>query len=114
MIAQGFNSGYQAVNLAALAGAARIVLIGFDMAAAPDGRRHFFGDHPEERMNAPHPFGLFLTAFARAAPVYAARGIEVVNASRATALDSFPRVGFEEFIAPFADSGHSPARATEG
>jgi hypothetical protein len=41
----GSNSGFQAVNLAIVWGAARIVLVGFDMRVV-GGKRHFFGDHP--------------------------------------------------------------------
>ena len=41
----GRNSGYQAIGLAVHLGAARIVLLGYDM--QPDGRRiHWFGEHP--------------------------------------------------------------------
>ena len=40
------NSGFQAINLALLLGAARVVLVGFD-ARCVDGKSHFFGDHPE-------------------------------------------------------------------
>lgn len=40
----GSNSGFQAINLAILFGANRIVLVGFDMR----GTEHFFGKHPPE------------------------------------------------------------------
>lgn len=96
-IAQGKNSGFQAVNLAALLGARRIVLVGFDMGLAEDGRRHFFGDHPG-RMNQPSPYKSFIRAFDEAAPHYAARGVEVLNASRRSALACFPRVPLESIL----------------
>lgn len=95
-IAQGSNSGFQAVNLAALAGARRIILVGFDM-SSPAGRKHFFGDHAGA-MNVPPAFSLFIRAFNDAAPVYAARGVEIINASRSTALSCFPRQTLEKVL----------------
>lgn len=91
-IGYGANSGFQAVNLAAHFGAARIVLLGFDMAPAPDGRTHFFGDHPAP-LQRNSPYGQFVAAFAAAAPVLRSWGIDVLNSSRASALDCFPCVG---------------------
>lgn len=96
-IAQGYNSGFQAVNLAALAGARRIVLVGFDM-NSPGGRKHFFGDHASPTLNVASAFHLFIQAFNTAAPIYAARGIEIVNASRSTALSCFPRIDLERVL----------------
>lgn len=96
-IAQGHNSGFQAVNLAVLAGASRIILVGFDM-NSPGGRKHFFGDHVGESLNVAPAFHLFIQAFNAAAPVYAARGIEIVNASRSSALSCFPRLDLERVL----------------
>jgi hypothetical protein len=39
------HSGFQALNLALLFGAHRVILVGFDMRHV-EGRAHFFGDHP--------------------------------------------------------------------
>lgn len=97
-ITQGCNSGFQAVNLAALAGARRIILLGFDMGNSPSGRKHFFGDHDGATLNVASAFHLFIRAFNAAAPVYAQRGIEIVNASRATALSCFPRQPLERLL----------------
>ncbi len=96
-ITQGSNSGFQAVNFAALAGARRIILLGFDM-NSPGGRKHFFGDHVGATLNVAPAFHLFIRAFNAAAPVYQSRGIEVLNASRATALGCFPRVPLERLL----------------
>lgn len=89
-IAQGRNSGFQAVNLAVHLGASRVALLGFDMGNAADGRTHFFGDHPG-RLNRQNDFAAFREAFDRAAPVYAAAGVDIVNLSRTTALTCFRR-----------------------
>lgn len=86
-IATGSNSGYQAINLAVLLGATRILLLGYDM--QPDGKRmHWFGGHPDR---ATLPFVVFLSAFKSLAAPLKAAGVEVINCSRQTALTAFPR-----------------------
>ena len=97
IIAQGFNSGFQAVNLAVLMGAREVVLVGFDM-SAHGGKTHFFGNHPRPLVNE-SPYGMFLKAFDRAAPVYAAAGIRIINATERTALKSFPLMTLERALA---------------
>lgn len=97
-IGQGFNSGFQAVNLAALMGATRIVLVGFDMGLGPDGESHFFGDHPG-KLNVLSPYAMFIGAFNAAAPCYAEAGVAVLNASRRSALTCFPTVSLERALA---------------
>ena len=42
----GGNSGFQAINLAFLWGATRIILLGFDCKAVA-GKDHWFGQHPQ-------------------------------------------------------------------
>jgi len=92
----GFNSGYQAVNLAYhLAGAARVVLLGFDMWTGPSGEQNWFGYHPNHTRS---PYPLFLHAFKGLEGPLAAAGVRVVNASRFTVLTSFPRVPLEEAL----------------
>jgi hypothetical protein len=96
-LALGNHSGYQAINLAVhLAGATRIVLLGYDMKASPDGRDNFFGAKPYAAKRPPYPF---LGVFASIVEPLAALGATVVNASRDTALDVFPRVSLEEALA---------------
>lgn len=98
VITQGMNSGFQAIEIAALMGARRIILVGFDMGLGPSGVRHFFGDHPGE-LNQSSPYHLFLKAFNEAAPHWRDRGLEIINASARTALTCFPRSGLEEALA---------------
>lgn len=97
VITQGMNSGFQAIEIAALMGARRIILVGYDMGLGPSGRRHFFGDHPAD-LNMASPYHLFIKAFNEAAPHWRDRGLEIVNASARTALTCFPRVGLEEAL----------------
>ena len=78
----GFNSGYQAINLAVHLGAARIVLLGYDMHGG-----HFFGNHPDG--TAP-PFAHCLEAFATLVEPLAALGVSIVNCTPGSALRCFP------------------------
>lgn len=84
----GSNSGYQAINLAVHLGAARILLLGYDM-QRHSGKSHFFGEHPQGWL--PSPYKKFLQAFPSLVAPLAAAGVEVINCSRVTALTTFPR-----------------------
>lgn len=86
----GSNSGYQAINLAVHLGASRIVLLGYDMQPAANGRTHFFGDHPE-RIRKASQYGMFRRSFEALVDPLQQLGIDVVNCSRQTALQCFPR-----------------------
>ncbi len=94
----GGNSGYMAVNLAFLWGAARIVLLGFDMQAT-DGRKHFFGDHPSPLVQQQN-FGEWRHRFDGLAADLQQRGVAVVNCTRTTALECFPRADLAEQLEP--------------
>ncbi len=91
-IYRGGNSGYQAVNLAYLLGARRILLLGFDM-CIEGKKRHWFGDHPG-KLNMASNYKNFARAFESIVP--AKYGIEILNLSRRTALDCFPRHNLED------------------
>jgi len=89
----GYNSGYQAINLAVHLGVARIILLGFDMWAGPGGRQNWFAKHPT---HLDSQYALFLQAFATLPAPLAVAGVTVLNASRFTVLRVFPRVALEE------------------
>lgn len=93
----GGNSGFHAVNLAAQFGAARIVLVGFDMHVA--GGVHWHGRHPRGLNN---PDARNTARWRRlmdaAAPDLAARGIEVLNASPTSALTAYAKVHFDDLF----------------
>lgn len=93
----GKNSGAAAVNLAVHLGARRIVLLGFDMGRT-GGKAHFFGEHPA-KLRAATPFPFFIAAFETMVKPLQAIGVEVINASRQTALTCFPRVTLDEALA---------------
>ncbi len=97
----GGNSSYQAINIAAMWGAARILLTGVDCMRPGE---HWHGPH--SRNNAPGTNPLsnareetvkkWIKAFDMIAPLLAARGVEVINCTRETALECFPCARMED------------------
>jgi len=92
----GRNSGFQALNLAVLAGAKRIILIGFDGAPAKDGKEHFHGGHPRPTPREAYP--LYRQAMSAAESLLIDAGVQVLNASPGTQIDSFPKVRLEDVL----------------
>ena len=93
----GRHSGFQALNLAILAGATTVILLGFDGKPNAEGRTHFFGDHPR-----PEPFAVYeemRKAFSAAETAIEAAGVTVVNCSPGSAIDSFPKMTLEVALA---------------
>lgn len=93
-LAGGCNSGYQAINLAVLMGAAKILLLGYDMQQDANRRSHFFGKHPAPLCNA-SPYELMAKAFLDLVDPLAALGITILNCTRETALTAFERQPLE-------------------
>lgn len=91
----GRNSGYQAINLAVHLGAARVLLLGYDMSLGQDGRRHWFGDHPDGQRS---PYATFQRCFAGVVDQLEDAGVTVVNCSRRTALTCFRRSTIDEAL----------------
>ena len=90
----GGNGGGQAMNLAVLMGASRIVLIGFDMQG-----EHWHGRHPHPLTNpGADNFEKWIDAIGKTAPDLAKVGVEVINASRRTALNCFARRDLAEIF----------------
>jgi len=85
----GGNSGYQAINLAYIEGAERIVLLGYDMQNT-DGKSHWHGDH-EKGLNQQTCFHGWIGHFNILAQALDKKGVEVINATRKTALTCFKR-----------------------
>lgn len=94
-LATGANGGYQAVNIAVLAGASRIVLLGYDCKDAKDGRAHWFGDHPEKHVR---PHATWLTRWRTVAPIAKRLGVEIINCSPESAIDCFTRASIESVL----------------
>lgn len=86
----GENSGFQALNLAILLGAKRILLIGFDMrnhGTPVKPLRHFFGQHPKELRNSDP--SIFIKNFVEAAKRIP-KGVQIINCTPGSALPCFP------------------------
>ncbi|MCB1567830.1 MAG: hypothetical protein KDI69_03295 [Xanthomonadales bacterium] len=94
-LGSGWNSGFQALNLAAVSGARRVVLTGYDLQRT-DEQSHWHGDHGDGLNN---PSARTLEGFRQwidqAAPDLEAHGVEVVNATRNTALRAYWRASME-------------------
>jgi len=92
LIHTGGNSAFQAMNLAALAGANRILLLGCDMTG-----KHWFGDHPKQ-LRKPSPYGRFRRAFEDAAPQLQQLGVQVINCSPISRIQAYPKMTLEEAL----------------
>jgi hypothetical protein len=81
------NSGIGSIQLAIKGGAKRILLLGYDCQVT-QGKTHWHGDHPKGLANArflstwPDKFRQFSKSVK----------VEIINCSRETALDCFPRM----------------------
>jgi len=98
-IVTGSNSGYQALNIAVLAGAKTILLLGFD-AREPTGKTHWFGDHPKREPIA--AYAEYRKAFSAGERAILAAGVKVVNCSPDSAIDSFPKMDLEDALRLYA------------
>lgn len=100
----GPDSGSNAINLAFLFGAARIVLLGFDMRGPNwDGRHRYAEDNNAYATR-------FMPFLAKMANQLAGERIEVLNASPISRLTCFPMVKLEELI-PMARRGRPRKKA---
>lgn len=94
----GRNSGAAAINLAVHFGAARILLLGYDM-STPRGEKHshFFGSH-KFPLRGGSPYPLFRQMIGEMAKELKALNVEVINCSRHTELSCFPRQALAEAL----------------
>ncbi len=97
-ICNGRNSGYGALNIAALLGVSRIVLLGYDMQASADGVVHWHGPHQDNFMPGEDQFRSWRAAFKSIVQPLAELSISVVNCTRQTALTCFPCQPLEETL----------------
>lgn len=91
----GGNSGFQAVNLALVWGASKVILVGFDQRSV-DGKKHFFGDHQDPRLTNEDP-GRHYSAWECAAKRMPA-GFEIVNCTPGSAMRAFPMGRLEDVL----------------
>jgi hypothetical protein len=89
------NSGAGAVSLAIRAGADTVVMLGYDCSLKNGSHHH--GDHPEGLRNC-DTASRWPNQFKRLAEYARRMQVTVLNASRETILDCFPRVTLDEAL----------------
>lgn len=94
-IRQGGNSGFQAVGLALHFGAAKIVLLGYDMQLT-GGKTHWHGDHKGLGNPVNDKMQRWRSRFAE---MTAQTSVPIINATRETALTCFERKSLIESLA---------------
>jgi hypothetical protein len=94
-IRKGRNSGHSAIGLAIALGAARVILLGFDMRVV-EGRSHHHDEYVQE--NAEVYSALFLRAFKDWNKEALAFGVTILNATPGSALTEFPFIDLEEVL----------------
>lgn len=92
----GLNSGYQALGLAVAAGAARIVLLGYDMHFNGE-KSHWHGGHPVPVGEAMYR-NVYAKYFRELVPQLRQMNIEVLNATPGSALTCFKEVSIESLL----------------
>lgn len=96
-ISHGGNSGFAALNLAVQFGASRIVLVGYDMRV--DRGLHWHGKHGDGLNNpSEETTRKWRRMIDGQAPILAALGVKVINASPVSALTAFPKMDLREAL----------------
>ena len=107
-IHHGHGSGYSLLNLVYLMGAARILLLGYDLRYASDycgkarrvgsSPRHFFGEYPESLQHWPSvkvKDGVHVELLDLYRSVADQGLVEIVNCTPGSAIDCFPMVDID-------------------
>lgn len=95
------NSGCSAINLAVNFGAKRVVLLGFDMSDAPDGKTHWHEGHKKAKKSKKKnnsPYERFRKTTTFIAKDAARLKVEILNASPVTTITVFSRVNLEDVV----------------
>lgn len=96
-LARGRHAGYQLINMAALMGVKRAVLLGYDCREI-DGERHWFGHHPAGPLRRSQEFEVWIGLYRELAGPVRDFGMEVLNATPGTAVDAFPCVELSKLL----------------
>ena len=88
------NSGAGAIVVAIMGGAKRVILLGYDCQHT-NGKTHWHGDHPNGLGNA-NRVNTWADKFAELAKDY--QQVEIINASRETALQCFQQMDLEKAL----------------
>jgi hypothetical protein len=92
----GSNGGYQAINLAVLAGGNPVLLIGYDM-RFPHGKSHSHNGHPVRHTEDMYVRNVH--KFRTMVPTLKKLGVEVINCTPESAVDAFPQGDLASFLA---------------
>lgn len=91
------NSGACAISIAIALGAKRVLLLGYDCSRGPAGEKHWHGDHPHGMSNCAS-MSKWQYQFGQVAKHARAKGVDVINASRRTALRCFEKQTLEQAL----------------
>lgn len=93
----GSNSGCQATNLALLAQPRLVLLLGMDGGLAPDGKRHWHGDHPVIEPDSIYP--VMRKAFrALAEAAKRSNAARIINCTPGSQVDAFERMPLDQAL----------------
>lgn len=90
------NSGAAAINFATLAGAKRILLLGFDM-CAQETQTHWHSVYGETKTHK-NTFRRFLNKFASIAEAAKKQGVEILNVSPNSSITEFRKVALKDVL----------------
>lgn len=91
------HGGFQALNLATLADARTIILLGFDGRPSAEGRTNFHGEHPEP--TPPAVWDYIRRSFSCVENDLKAAGVRVLNCSPGSSIDTFPKPALADVLA---------------
>jgi hypothetical protein len=94
-IVTGRQSGYQALNVAILAGASNVLLLGFD-GKVLDGRTHWHGGHPETTQAG--AWQSYARAWTDGQHAIRATGVRIINCSMQSAISHFEKMPLEQAL----------------
>lgn len=94
-LATGGNSGFQALNLAVLDGAARVILLGYDYGYDPGQQNKHWWDDDHPRPSRISNYAEWNRRLASAAPLIP---VPVLNATRQSAITCFPIVNLRDVL----------------
>lgn len=89
------NSGAGALSLAVYYGAERVILLGCDCKYAPDGKRHWHGNH-DKRLGNAVSVPKFYGQYQELARVFFR--VSIINCSPDSAIDFWPKMTIEEAL----------------
>lgn len=103
MISWNGNTGAAAINLAVHFGAARIILLGFDMNIDSGNMQHWhdlYGKGPvsDDRRRRKLPFARHLQGFPVIAEDAKRIGVQIINASPSSEITCFPKMSVNELL----------------